>query len=253
MALKKYKRSVCMATFNGEKFVVRQMMSILEQLGSNDEVIVVDDASVDKTVKVIESINDKRIVIIQNETNIGHVKSFEKAISYSTGDRIFLSDQDDLWSKDRVLAMEKYIEHSQCDVVATNFLFMSENESTVWERRKKLNKDYDNAFTANVMKIFFGTAPYFGCAMAFNKAALKVILPFPRCVEAHDLWIALASNVLKNICHDEKPTLYHRIHDDNKTPKRRRTLYKIMKSRFRLLCLLAIALYRRYVVGPRQL
>ena len=46
--------SVCMATFNGEEFVVQQIQSILYQLDITDELIISDDGSTDKTISVIE-------------------------------------------------------------------------------------------------------------------------------------------------------------------------------------------------------
>lgn len=61
--------SVCMATYNGARFVGAQLKSILDQLGSNDEVIVVDDHSTDETVAVIDQFKDSRIKLIENTTN----------------------------------------------------------------------------------------------------------------------------------------------------------------------------------------
>ena len=66
--------SVCMATFNGEKFIKEEQIdSILCQLSDYDELIVSDDGSTDKTVDIIKSCNDRRISIFNRirdfETN----------------------------------------------------------------------------------------------------------------------------------------------------------------------------------------
>ena len=53
--------SVCIATFNGEKFLKQQIESILPQLGANDEVIVSDDSSTDGTVQILKNFNDRRL------------------------------------------------------------------------------------------------------------------------------------------------------------------------------------------------
>ena len=53
--------SVCMATYNGEKYIHEQISSILPQLCDLDEIIVCDDASVDKTVAILESFCDTRL------------------------------------------------------------------------------------------------------------------------------------------------------------------------------------------------
>lgn len=79
--------SVCMATYNGEKFIERQLNSILPQLDESDEVIIVDDSSKDNTINLIEEMKkkDKRIKLIQNNPNLGVLKSFNKAMNLAQG------------------------------------------------------------------------------------------------------------------------------------------------------------------------
>ena len=60
--------SVCMATYNGEKYVSEQILSILEQINEDDELIISDDNSTDNTLKIIGEIKDNRIRILHNST-----------------------------------------------------------------------------------------------------------------------------------------------------------------------------------------
>ena len=99
------KFSVCIATFNGEKFIKEQLDSILCQLGVDDEIIISDDSSVDQTISIIESYKDKRIKIFVNQKFSSPIYNFENAIMKSRGDFIFLSDQDDIWQSDKVEKM----------------------------------------------------------------------------------------------------------------------------------------------------
>ena len=71
------KISVCLATFNGEKYLQQQIESILIQLGDNDELIISDDGSSDQTLNIIESFSDKRIHIFHNKMNHGFIGNFE--------------------------------------------------------------------------------------------------------------------------------------------------------------------------------
>ncbi len=68
--------SVCLAACNGARFIGRQVQSILDQLGPADELIVVDDASSDDTVAVVESFSDHRIKLIRQRRNRGVVATF---------------------------------------------------------------------------------------------------------------------------------------------------------------------------------
>ena len=56
--------SVCIATYNGEKYIGEQIASILKQLNANDEVIISDDGSTDATLSIIKTFQDPRIRVI---------------------------------------------------------------------------------------------------------------------------------------------------------------------------------------------
>lgn len=94
--------SVCIATYNGEKYIKEQLLSILPQLGKKDEVIISDDHSTDNTLDIVKGLNDNRIKIVMNNREKGYTSNFENALSYAIGDYIFLSDQDDIWMSNKV-------------------------------------------------------------------------------------------------------------------------------------------------------
>src|SRR4051812_45092837 len=98
--------SVCMATFNGEKYVARQLESIFGQLSSSDELVIVDDCSTDGTVETIKCFNDPRLILHINERNRREVYSFSRAIQLAKGGMIFMADQDDVWIDGRLAMME---------------------------------------------------------------------------------------------------------------------------------------------------
>ena len=67
---------VCMATYNGEKFIKKQLVSILDELEQHDELVIVDDCSKDQTVQIIKSFNDNRIKLYINNINHRELFSF---------------------------------------------------------------------------------------------------------------------------------------------------------------------------------
>lgn len=98
--------SVCIDTRNGAAFLKEQLTSILAQLTPYDEVVISDDCSGDDTLTVIPSFQDPRIRLLESRPIKGIAKNFEASIAASTGDSIFLADQDDIWLRDRVNKME---------------------------------------------------------------------------------------------------------------------------------------------------
>jgi glycosyltransferase involved in cell wall biosynthesis len=222
--------SVCMTTYNGSQFIKEQIDSILKQLGTEDEVIITDDHSTDSTCQIIQEYQDKRIKFFKNPQRLGHVQNFSKSISLATGEYIFLSDQDDIWSESRVAKMLNLIKDAAPNtLVIGDFLEISSQGDPLSEN-KSLGETPAIRWIA-LSNIFLGRAKYFGCAYLFRSEFKKIILPIPAPIESHDIWIAMNACIHGKIVHCQEPTLYRRIHGNNLTPNRRRGLYKIVKSR----------------------
>ena len=103
--------SVCIATYNGERFIREQIDSILRQLSSDDEIILSDDGSTDDTISIINSIDDKRIKIIEGPRKHSPTPNFECAMKESKGDYIFLAVQDDVWKPNKVEVCIKWLQN----------------------------------------------------------------------------------------------------------------------------------------------
>ena len=95
--------SVCMTTYNGEKYLKAQLSSILSQLSYDDECLISDDGSTDHTIAIIQEFQNKypQIRLLQGPRK-GVIANFNYCISQSKGDFIFLADQDDVWHADKV-------------------------------------------------------------------------------------------------------------------------------------------------------
>lgn len=208
--------SVCIATFNGEKYIKKQLLSILCQLSKEDEVIISDDGSTDNTIQIIEQLNDSRIKILQHKKNRykGYSSShkysssnFENAIKEAKGEYIFLSDQDDIWELYKVEKMLEALSEKNIYLAISNYSLIDTDDVMI--RRKIFDKKpiSSNNFI-NIIK-----TPFHGCCMAFKKEMLKKILPFPFGLVLHDNWIGfLAKGHIKYI---EEPLVLYRRHDKN--------------------------------------
>src|ERR1041385_2324822 len=99
-----------MCTYNGAEFLTAQWESILAQSRKPDEVVVCDDGSSDGTRSLLEQLAQQSSVPVTlrfNEQNLGSVKNFEQAIRLCTGEIIALSDQDDVWRRDKLQLIEQ--------------------------------------------------------------------------------------------------------------------------------------------------
>lgn len=239
--------SVCMSTYNGEKFVLEQINSILNNLGESDELIIVDDCSNDQTVQIIKNLNEKRINLLINTKNLGEVFSFNKALSHASKKFIFLSDQDDIWFDKRVKLMIQSLKKSDAYLLTSNFSWIDQDGTSMNIKYDGVKSTSSNKIYKNILDIFIGKTNYFGCAMLMSKDFLKIILPIPKFTESHDLWIALCANIFNKNLHINNKTFFKRSHENNATSTiSNRSLLQKIWSRCIFLISIIIILKRKF-------
>ena len=229
--------SVCIATYNGEKYIKDQIDSILNQLGSEDEIIISDDGSDDSTIKIVNEFNDKRIKIVHNKLERGYTRNFENAIKNASGDFIFLSDQDDVWMDDKV--SETINSLKKCDFVVSDALFVDKNLEDLKQTFFSI-RGGSKGFLKNLYK-----SQYLGACVAFKKEILVKLLPFPQKVELcpHDLWVSLISEFYFKTTVINKSLIKYRRHGNNVSTggeASSNSLY--LQIKFRLYCLIQVIL-----------
>jgi len=237
-----------MATFRGERWVEEQIASILGELGPQDELVVVDDASDDATPQILGQIQDPRVRVLLQRENRGYVRTFETAMLAARGDVLLLADQDDVWVPGRVGRMVEDL--ASGEVVATNLATLGGPDAIpgpYGQRSWRLRAKVGGRRVRDVLGVLAGNRPYFGCAMGVRRGALDVLLPFPPfLVESHDLWIALYGNVTGTMVHDETVSVLRRYHDQNTSPARPRGVRAALGSRLLLVrCLVELRRRRR--------
>jgi glycosyltransferase involved in cell wall biosynthesis len=241
-----------MATYNGASFLSEQLSSILQQLREDDELIIVDDCSSDTTVALIKSANDRRMHLHQNEVNLGVNASFGRAISLSRNPIVLMADQDDIWLEGRVDILCNALTQSKALVVSSNTRYVNSQGHPISFSAPRLSASDSKRHLKNLLRIFSGNAGYFGCAMGFRREVTPLILPIPPFVESHDLWIALASNLIRSNVHCESETLARRVHGRNASIVQRGLLPKL-KARLIFAKSLAVLQARRRRLHPLRL
>ncbi|MBO1511895.1 glycosyltransferase family 2 protein [Metabacillus bambusae] len=229
------KISVCLSVYNGEQYLKQQLDSILIQVKSTDEIIIINDNSSDASIKIIKNYNDPRIRLYSNEQNIGVIESFEKAIEKATGDIIFLCDQDDVWLDNKVDTVINIFETKGCTLVSSDAYIVDQSLKIISDSFYKHRKS-GNGVIKNIYKNTF-----LGCTLAFRKEIKNFILPFPKGIPMHDAWIGILNSMLSKTVFIDDKLIYYRRHDKNVTglyPSD--NLLKILKSRGVLVTLLLI-------------
>ncbi|MEO8253412.1 MAG: glycosyltransferase family 2 protein [Flavobacterium sp.] len=225
--------SVCIATYNGQKYIKEQLDSILIQLKEEDEVIISDDGSTDNTIDIIKEINDKRIIVIKNNLKKGVNHNFQNALNNAKGDFVFLSDQDDIWMPNKIEVCVK--ELNSYDLVVTNCSVIDEHKNILHYSYFDLVKS-GKGFFKNFYK-----STYLGCCLAFKKEVIEKVLPMPEdLLLFHDWWFGFISELCFKVKFIDVPCIYYRRHGEtnsNTLSKSHLSIFEKIRYRFQLLYL----------------
>ncbi|HEY2545237.1 MAG TPA: glycosyltransferase family 2 protein [Candidatus Acidoferrum sp.] len=221
--------SVCMAAYNGSRYIQEQIHSILLQLGERGELIVVNDCSQDDTGDIVEGIRDERIRAIRNPSNLGVIASFERAIQEARGEIIFLSDQDDRWSSDKVRAfLAVFAADPRVTLVVGNGELIDADGQPLEERLYSRG-----GFSAGVVTNLIKNR-YQGSTMAFRREVAEVALPFPKGLPMHDSWIGLVNAIIGRAAFLDEPLLFYRRHGGNVTTRKHGSTMHMLAERWTL-------------------
>lgn len=229
--------SVCMAAYNGQRYIVEQLESILCQLDDTDEIVVIDDASKDGTRALIRSLNDHRIRLFEHKQNLGISPTFEDALRYSSNDILFLSDQDDLWVHDKINTIRQaFIDNPHITMVVTDSSLISADGKTYLESYLGKYGPFRVGFFPNLFRNRYGAHN-----MALRASIVSHLLPLPRKYKIlHDHWIGLRHALcFGNAYFIDRPMTLSRRHDSTATGRKHINLFSKLSTRGSLLLALA--------------
>ena len=180
MDLNEKRVAVVMATFNGAQYLREQLISILQQTRTPDEIIVSDDGSTDQTIKIISdlALEHPSISILSHSGPPGVAANFNNALLHVSADIVFLSDQDDIWYNNKIEVM---LQHFNNNKACYLLLCDADIQFVGSERAEQTKLDYYRDSGTR----YFCT----GCCMAMRKEILQLALPIPRDLVFHDVWI----------------------------------------------------------------
>jgi glycosyltransferase involved in cell wall biosynthesis len=133
--------SVCIPVYNGENSIAITIQDVLAQSFTNFELIIIDDASKDRTEDIIMRFNDSRIRYYKNSENIGMVKNWNKAISFAEGKYVKLLSMDDLIEANCLEKQVEALENNPTAVMVTSNTYIIDTNSNVLMIRKNFAKE----------------------------------------------------------------------------------------------------------------
>ena len=221
-----------MAVYNGEQFIREQIDSVLERMGSQDELVISYDQSTDATWQIINGYaeEDARVRVVPNPGKGGVQNNFTNAVMNCRGEYIFLCDQDDLWIGDKINTVVAKFEQTGADLVVHDG-YMTDGtlesiECTFFERFGKYNNPILNIIKCN----------FWGCCMAFRSRVRQWVCPFPGTKGVcHDCWLGIIVGFRGKIVRIEECFIKHRLHGNNVTINGGRSLWVIAKDRLKLI------------------
>lgn len=207
---------ILVATYNTEeKYLRKQIESIIKQTYRNIQVYISDDNSSNEKVEEIlkeYAEKDNRIKLFIQPQNLGYNKNFEFLLMQSTADYIMFSDHDDIWHFDKVEKSLKKIKEENVDMVYCNC--------------RQVDKDgivlHDNYFKYKNVPLVKGKSNLaisrcvgIGCSQIITKAVKDKMIPFKKDVIAHDWLAAFIANEGKGMCYIEEALFDYRLHNTN--------------------------------------
>ncbi|MBZ4647482.1 MAG: hypothetical protein JG777_2971 [Clostridia bacterium] len=216
-----------MATYNGEKYIEEQLISIVNQTILPNEVLIFDDQSNDSTVMIIKEFIYSRNLnweIIVNTSNIGWRKNFIQGLRRASQEFIFLCDQDDIWESDKCeILLNTISKIKDCNLLLSNYYpFSLEKETTIPRTMyNQCNNKKTMEVKLNVKNLVSVYRP--GCTYCFRKEFFKSIEKYWIDGIAHDRFIYEFALLFGSVYLLQYRAIQYRRHSNNNSPMNIRT------------------------------
>lgn len=213
--------SVIMSVRNGEKYVADSIRSMLNQSFKDFEFIILNDASIDNTLKIINKIKDKRLKVISNSRKKGLTKSLNICLKICKGKYIARMDHDDIARPDRFQKQISFLEQNPKVGVVGSWVEIIDS----WGKSKGLLK-FPKSQKTILNKIFLYN-PIRHSTVMFRKELVNKYGFYDANLdgaEDYDLWLRFSRHT--KIANINIPLVKYRIHEDSVSEKEEKKVLK---------------------------
>src|ERR1051326_108580 len=213
--------SIALCTYNGAVYLKEQLESFAAQTRAPDELVISDDHSTDDTLRLVEEFAATAgfpVRLSVNESNVGTPKNFEKAISLCRGDVILLSDQDDVWHRDKLESVEGIFEAKpQLSLIFSDAEIVDETlrvfEGTLFDWVHFDGQKQRSVKSGRALELQLRENLVLGATVAFRATLKELVLPISgEGPLIHDGWIVLLIAAVGEIDFIDRPLLKYRQH-----------------------------------------
>jgi glycosyltransferase involved in cell wall biosynthesis len=212
------KTSIVITTYNGEKYIIEELESILKQTVAPNEVLIFDDKSTDQTYSLCLDFVKKKGLntwrVTQNINNLGYIENFFQGFEKATGDIIFIADQDDIWRNNKIQKILYEFEHNNSMLALSSTFSRFMNGITL-----SPHVHHPHARTNRIKKIslheFCEFNSYLGMSIAFHKKLLPLIHQKYRSLLSYDILISLMAVLNNGFYHLDIPLVDRRSYPDS--------------------------------------
>ena len=211
--------SVALCTCNGAKYLPAQLQSIAQQTRLPGQLVICDDHSTDSTLEIIANFSRTAafpVEVRHNPLNLGSTRNFEQAISLCTGEIIALCDQDDLWRREKLFAIEAaFCASPNAGLVFSDALIVDENSGStgrrLWQASGLAGRLRAQADKGDLFNVLLTDSRVTGATMAFRATLKGLIAPIPQSW-MHDEWIALLASAIAPYVLIDEALVDYRLH-----------------------------------------
>lgn len=203
--------------YNGSKYIKEQLESIekSDTDGIKLKLIIINDASSQIETEFLKKIMPADVFYLENEENLGVIKSIEKGLKLSTAQHIMLCDQDDFWLPNKIKnSLRKLKDIEKLDKPALVYTDLTIVDSDLKTIHHSMHGFYKHDHTATYPSILFHNI-ITGCTIIMNRELLEIALPFPKNVTMHDHWIAICAVFTGEVALLDQSTILYRQHGNN--------------------------------------
>jgi len=216
--------TILLATYNGSHYLSEQLDSLLTQTYTDWNLLIHDDNSDDKTVKIIKEYighYPEKIMLIDDKTSYNSASAnFTSLLKHVTTKYVMFCDQDDIWAPTKIALTLEKMHALEADfpntplLVHTDLTVVDEDLKTI--ANSYWNYQHLHPATVSLNKMLIQNV-ITGCTMMINKELYSKALPIPDHAIMHDWWLGLVASSFGQIHHLNTPTILYRQHSSNNT------------------------------------